>query len=138
MKIPRQTRYRKVQRMLGFCNSKRKNTSSLVFGLFGIKALHSGRIGSNTIETMRRTLTRRFRRTGKLWVRIFPHLATTAKPAEVRMGKGKGNPKTWVACIPAGQVLFEFTGVSPRLAKQAAESLRHKIGMKIQLVHQSK
>jgi large subunit ribosomal protein L16 len=131
MKIPRQTKYRKSHRKLTFCTARQNNMHHLHFGSFGIKALESGRLSSNNIEALRRTLTRRFKRTGKIWIRVFAHTSVTSKPAEVRMGKGKGNPKFWISLIPAGQILFEFSGISINLAKQATALVSRKIGLKV-------
>lgn len=130
---PKKTKFRKLQKgaaLRGCASSDHK----LNFGTFGIKSLTSGRLCSSTIETLRRALSRKFKRTGKIWIRVFPHLSVTKKPAEVRMGKGKGSPAFWLAKIPAGQILFEISGVSEDLVKQAVKLISGKISLKIKLI----
>ena len=134
MKIPKRTKFRKSHRNLTFCMSKQTNSHHLAFGSFGIKALEFGELPSSNIEILRRALTRKFRRSGKVWIRVFPHTPVTARPAEVRMGRGKGSPQYWTAMIPAGQIMFEFSGVSLRHAKQATELISAKMSMKVKLI----
>jgi large subunit ribosomal protein L16 len=114
---PKRTKYRKFQK--GKIGGKVSNTSSLSFGSFGIKSLEPGRISAQVLESARRAITRKLRRTGQVWIRVFPDISVSEKPAEVRMGKGKGNPSFWICRIKAGQVLFELEGMSLELAKQA-------------------
>ena len=114
---PKRTKYRKFQK--GQIGGKVSNKSSLSFGKFAMKSLEAGRLSSQVIEAVRRTMTRKLRRNGQIWIRIFPDISVSEKPAEVRMGKGKGNPSFWISRIKKGQVLFELDGISLELAKQA-------------------
>lgn len=129
---PKKTKYRKQQkgRLRGQCS----NLTQLTYGQYGIKALKAGVLSSTTIETLRRTLARTFNRSGKIWIKIFPDKIMTAKPAEVRMGKGKGAPSYWVARFKAGQILFELDGVACSLAQQAALNCAPKIPVAVQFV----
>jgi len=106
---PKRTKFRKFQK--GKFPGTNSNTTQLAFGQYGLKALESGRIPSRTLEAVRRVLTRKFKRTGQIWIRIFPDIAVSTKPAEVRMGKGKGAPSYWVCKIKQGQILFEMDGI---------------------------
>jgi large subunit ribosomal protein L16 len=114
---PKRTKYRKFQK--GQIGGKISNTSTLSFGKFAMKSLESGRISSQVIEAARRAMTRKLRRNGQIWIRVFPDISVSQKPAEVRMGKGKGNPSFWIARIKLGQILFELDGINLELAKQA-------------------
>jgi large subunit ribosomal protein L16 len=96
------------------------NQSNPSFGKFGIRALESGRLRLNTIEAVRRVITRKLKRSGQVWIRVYPDISVSAKPLEVRMGKGKGAPSYWICRIKAGQLLYEIDGVSPLIAKQAS------------------
>ena len=117
--LPSRTKYRKVHRGSRAGNATRGN--SLSFGEFGIQALGRGWMTSAQIEAARVAITRNMKRKGKVWIRVFPHKPVTKKPAETRMGKGKGGVEFWVAVIRPGTVLFEVSGVSATVAK---ESLR--------------
>lgn len=128
MYSPKRTKYRKYQK--GKIGGIKENTNSLKFGKFGVKSTEAARIPAHTIEAVRRIMTRKFKRTGQIWIRVFPDIPVTAKPAEVRMGKGKGVPTYWVCRVKAGQILFEMDGVSPQLAKQAAILAFHKLPIK--------
>jgi large subunit ribosomal protein L16 len=114
---PKRTKYRKQQK--GRAQSVESNQSNLSFGKYGIRALESGRLCLNTIEAVRRVITRKLKRSGQVWIRIYPDISVSAKPLEVRMGKGKGAPSYWICRIKAGQLLYEIDGVSSILAKQA-------------------
>ena len=129
---PKRTKFRKFQkgRVHGIVN----NTTKLVFGQYGFKALEAGRLPAKTLEAVRRILTRKFKRQGQIWIRVFPDSAVSEKPAEVRMGKGKGAPCFWVCRIKKGQILFEIDGVSPQLAKQAALLAHFKLPFKTQFI----
>nr|QGN73922.1 ribosomal protein L16 [prasinophyte sp. MBIC10622] len=129
---PKRSRYRKHQkgRVGGYAMS-----TDLSFGLYGIQALEEGRLSARVIEASRRTLTRKFRRTGQVWIRVFPDLAVSSKPAEVRMGKGKGAPSYWAARVKAGQMLFEMDGVSPAIASQAARLVSYKMPFSVRFVY---
>jgi len=122
---PRKTKYRKQQkgRMKG--NAQRGNT--LAFGSFGIKALESTWITARQIEAARQAVTRYMKREGQIWIRIFPDKPVTKKPAEVRMGKGKGAPELWVARVTPGRILFEAEGVPYGIAKEALRLAAQKL-----------
>ena len=115
---PKRTKYRKQQK--GRAQLVESNQSKLSFGRYGIRALESGRLRLNTIEAVRRVITRKLKRSGQVWIRVYPDISVSAKPLEVRMGKGKGGPSYWICRIKAGQLLYEFDGVSLTLAKQAS------------------
>ena len=125
---PKRTKFRKFQK--GRVKGILSNTTQLEFGQFGLKALESGRIPARTIEAVRRIITRKFKRMGQIWIRIFPDISVSSKPAEVRMGKGKGSPNFWICRVKKGQILFEMDGVSPQLAKQAALLAYYKLPIK--------
>jgi large subunit ribosomal protein L16 len=132
MLLPKRTKFRKYQK--GRIRGVKPNTTQLRFGRYGLKALDTGRIPARTLEAVRRVITRKFKRTGQIWIRIFPDIPISAKPAEVRMGKGKGSPSFWVARIQRGQILFEMDGISPQLAKQAAILAYYKLPIKTKFV----
>jgi len=114
---PRKTKFRRVQK--GRIKGMAQRGSNIAFGTFALKSLEPGRIRSNQIEAARVAITRYVKREGKLWIRIFPDKPITKKPAEVRMGKGKGAPEYWVAPIKPGRILFELDGVDKNTAKAA-------------------
>src|SRR4026207_1739088 len=122
---PKRTKHRKMQkgRMKG--DSKRGTTIS--FGTFGLKALDSVWLTNRQIESARQAMTRHMKREGNVWIRIFPDKPITKKPAEVRMGKGKGNPEYWAAVVQPGRILFEADGVSLQTAKEAFELAAQKL-----------
>ncbi|MFH0882988.1 MAG: 50S ribosomal protein L16 [bacterium] len=132
MLAPKRVKHRKVQkgRMRGL--AYRGNEVS--FGDFGIMTLEPGRITSRQIEAARVAMTRHVKRGGKVWIRIFPDKPITKKPAEVRMGKGKGSPEFWVAVVRPGRVMFELGGVEPALAKEALERAMHKLPVRTKIV----
>ena len=105
---PKRTKFRKFQK--GRVKGILANTTHLEFGEFGLKALESGRISAKTIEAVRRIITRKFKRMGQIWIRIFPDISVSSKPAEVRMGKGKGFPSFWVCLVKKGKILFDING----------------------------
>jgi large subunit ribosomal protein L16 len=111
--------------------------SDLNFGEFGLQAVECGKISSKQIEAARIAMTRHVKRGGKLWIRIFPDKPFTKKPAEVRMGKGKGSPEGWVAVIRPGRILYEMTGVSPEMAKEALRLASHKLPVKTRFIQRS-
>ena len=129
---PRRTKHRKIQK--GRVGGVVCNITQLQFGEYGLKALESGRIPARTLEAVRRVLTRKFKRTGHIWIRVFPDLAVSCKPAEVRMGKGKGAPSFWVCRVKRGQILFEMGGISSQLAKQASLVAYHKLPLRTQFL----
>jgi large subunit ribosomal protein L16 len=133
MLIPKKTKFRKY--MKGKIPSRSTNQTLLKFGLYGIKANTPGIITAKTIEAVRRAITRKFKRAGKIWITIFPSISITEKPLEVRMGKGKGKPSFWVCKVKAGQILFEMDGISLELAKQAGILAYHKLPIKTSFIY---
>lgn len=128
MLSPRRTKYRKYQR--GGKKGVQSNMTELQFGQYGLKALQNGQIHAKTLEAVRRVMTRHFKRTGQIWIRVFPDIVVTAKSAQVRMGKGKGSPSHWICRIQPGQILYEINGVPFSLAKQAVDLAYHKLPIK--------
>ena len=126
---PKKTKYRKQQK--GRAQSIESNQSHLSFGRYGIRALESGRLRLNTIEAVRRVLSRKLKRSGQIWIRVYPDISVSAKPLEVRMGKGKGAPSYWVCRIKAGQLLYEIDGVPSILAKQACLLAASKLPLSV-------
>jgi large subunit ribosomal protein L16 len=114
---PKRTKYRK--QFKGRIHGKAKGGFTLAFGAYGLKATDPGRISSRQIEAARRTITRHMKRLGKLWIRIFPDVPVSQKPAEVRQGKGKGTPEWWAARVKPGRIMFELDGVPRQLAIEA-------------------
>ena len=133
MLMPKRTKYRRVQK--GRIKGNATRGTRINFGDFGIKALEPGRLTSRQIEAARIALTRRMKRAGQVWIRIFPDKSMTKKAAETRMGKGKGSPEFWVAVVKPGRVLFEIGGsVSPELAKEALRLAQQKLPIKTKFV----
>ncbi|MDY6914949.1 MAG: 50S ribosomal protein L16 [Candidatus Cloacimonadota bacterium] len=132
MLAPQKVKYRKRQK--GRTKGLAHRGSTVSFGDYGIIALSPGWITSRQIEASRVVITRQMKRTGKLWIRIFPDKPITQKPAETRMGKGKGALEYWVAVIKPGRILFEFEGVEPSVAKEAARLVGHKLPIKTKLI----
>jgi len=114
---PKRTKYRKAHK--GRIHGKAKGGTQLNFGAYGLKAVTPGRLSARQIEAARRAITRHMKRVGKLWIRVFPDVPVSSKPAEVRQGKGKGNPEWWAARVKPGRVLFELEGVPHDLAREA-------------------
>lgn len=129
---PKRTKYRKFQK--GTFPGISGNQTALEFGEYGLKALEAGRIPSKTLEAIRRVFTRKFKRSGQIWIRVFPDKAVSTKPAEVRMGKGKGTPSFWVCKVNRGQILFEIDGISRSLAFQAAKLAYYKLPVKTKFI----
>ena len=133
MLMPKRTKYRRVQK--GRIKGNASRGTRINFGDFGIKALEPGRITSRQIEAARIAMTRRMKRAGRVWIRIFPDKSITKKPAETRMGKGKGSPEYWVAVVKPGRILFEIGGnVPPDLAKEALRLAQQKLPIKTKFV----
>ena len=132
MLMPKKVKFRKVQR--GRMKGKAWRGSSISFGEYGLKAMDCGWITSRQIEAARIAMTRFIKRGGKVWIRLFPDKPITKKPAETRMGKGKGAPEEWVAVIRPGKILFEMEGVGQEIARQAMRLAAHKIPMKTKFV----
>jgi large subunit ribosomal protein L16 len=135
MLMPRKVKHRKVQR--GRLSGKAKGGTLVSFGEYGIQALEPGWLSARQIEAARIAMTRHVKRGGKVWIRVFPDKPITAKPAETRMGSGKGNPEFWVAVIKPGRVLFELGGVGEVLAKEAMERAIQKLPIKARFVVRS-
>lgn len=128
MLMPKRVKFRKTHR--GRRKGKAVRGSKVNFGDFGLKALEPGWITSRQIEACRVALTRKMKRDGKVWIRIFPDKPVTKKPLETRMGKGKGAPEFWVAVVKPGRVLFEVAGVSQEVASEALRLAAHKLPIK--------
>lgn len=129
---PKRTKYRKSQR--GRVKGIATAGSTVAFGEIGLQALEPAWITARQIEASRRTITHHLRRGGKVWIRIFPDKVVTAKPAETRMGGGKGAPDHWVAVVRPGRMLFEVGGVARELAREALELAAHKLPIRTRLV----
>ena len=125
MLAPKRVRYRKQQK--GHLRGMATRGSALSFGDFGLKALGNGYATSRQIEAARVAITRHVKRGGKVWIRIFPDKPITKKPAETRMGKGKGSPEAWVAVIRPGRILYEIKGVPEAIAREALNLAAHKL-----------
>jgi len=117
MLMPKRTKFRKMQK--GRRRGLAQRGAKVSFGDFGLQALEAGWIKSRQIEAARVAITRKMKRAGQVWIRVFPDKPITLKPAETRMGKGKGNPEYWVAVVKPGRVLFEINGVNKELAREA-------------------
>ena len=135
MLSPKKVKYRKQQK--GKMRGMAWRGSNLNFGQFGLQAMECGTISSKQIEAARIAMTRHVKRGGKMWIRIFPDKPFTKKPAEVRMGKGKGAPEGWVAVIRPGRILYEMDGVPRELAKEALRLASHKLSVKTRFVERS-
>jgi large subunit ribosomal protein L16 len=135
MLAPQRVKYRKRQR--GRLRGLSQRGSNVSFGEYGLKALDSGRLTARQIEAARRAMTRKVKRGGKLWIRIFPDTPVSRKPAETRMGSGKGNPEFWVAPVKPGTMLFEMDGVTKEIAEAAFTLARHKLPLKMRIVSRS-
>jgi len=132
MLAPKKVKYRKRQK--GRRRGLAQRGNELNFGEYGVMALDAGWITSRQIESARVAITRKMKRAGKLWIRIFPDKPITKKPAETRMGKGKGAPEYWVAVVKPGRIMFEFEGIGLDIAKEASRLAGHKLPIKTKLV----
>ncbi len=132
MLLPRKTKYRKVQR--GRRRGTAKGQLTVQFGEYGLKALENGWITNRQIEAARIAMTRKMKRGGKVWINVFPDKSVTQKPAETRMGSGKGSPEGWVAVIKPGRIMFELAGVPEPLAKEALRLAGQKLSVKSKIV----
>ncbi|MFC1828853.1 50S ribosomal protein L16 [Thermodesulfobacteriota bacterium] len=135
MLSPKKVKFRKQQR--GRMKGVARRGSSLVFGEYALQATECGAISSRQIEAARIAMTRHVKRGGKIWIRIFPDKPITKKPAEVRMGKGKGAPEGWVAVVKPGKILYEMVGVDRDLAKEALRLAAHKLPVKTRFIERS-
>lgn len=125
MLMPKRVKYRKLHK--GRMGGKATRGASISFGDFGLQAAECGWITARQIEAARIAMTRHVKRGGKIWIRVFPHKSVTKKPAETRMGKGKGAPEGWVAVVKPGSVLYEMEGVTKEVAKEAFRLAAHKL-----------
>lgn len=132
MLMPKRVKYRKPHRrdLKGYA----KGGKFVAFGEFGLQALECAWITARQIEAARVAISRKMKKGGKIWIRIFPDTPFTKKPLETRMGKGKGNPEFWVAGVKRGRVMFEISGVSREIAEQAFRTASHKLPIKVRLV----
>src|SRR5437667_6404845 len=132
MLIPKRVKHRKQHR--GRMRGQAKGGTEVHFGDFGLLALEPGWITNRQIEAARVAMTRKIKRGGKVWINIFPDKPVTKKPAETRMGSGKGNPESWVAVVRPGRVMFELAGVPDQLARDAMRLAGHKLPVKTKIV----
>ena len=129
---PKKVKHRKMFK--GRLREKAMRGNTLAFGTFGLQAMSSGFLTARQIEAARIAMTRHAKRGGKVWIRIFPDKPTTKKPAEVRMGKGKGNLEAWVAPVKRGRMLYEMEGVDPQVAREALRLAAHKLPVRTRFV----
>ena len=132
MLLPKKTKFRKYQR--GRRRGYAKGQTTVQFGDYGLKALETGWVTNRQIEAARIAMTRKIKRGGKVWINVFPDKPTTQKPAETRMGSGKGSPEHWVAVVKPGRVMFELSGVSETLAREAMSRAAHKLPIKSKFI----
>ena len=132
MLMPKRTKYRRVQR--GRMKGTASRGNKIAYGEFGIQAMEPGWITGNQIEAARVAMTRYTKRGGQVWIKIFPDKPVTAKPAETRMGSGKGSPEYWVAVVKPGRVLFEIAGVPEETAREALRLASHKLPCKTKII----
>ena len=132
MLMPRKVKHRKVHR--GRRTGIAKGATTVSFGDYGIQALEPGWLTNRQIEAARIAMTRKIKRGGKVWINVFPDKPITQKPAETRMGSGKGNPEAWVAVVKPGRVMFELSGVPEPVAREAMRLAQHKLPIKTRFV----
>jgi large subunit ribosomal protein L16 len=132
MLVPKRVEHRKVHR--GRLTGKAKGGTELAYGQFGLQALEPAWITNRQIEAARIAMTRYIKRGGKVWIKIFPDKPITAKPAETRMGSGKGSPEYWVAVVKPGRIMFELSGVSEEIAREAMRLAAHKLPIKTKFI----
>lgn len=133
MLMPKRVKYRRPHRIY-YRGRKAKGGTEIVFGEWGLVATEGCWLTNRQIESARIAITRRMERQGQVWIKVFPHLAKTHKPLEVRMGSGKGAPETWVAVVKEGLVLFEIAGVSEEVAREALRLASHKLPCSTKIV----
>ena len=133
MLMPKRTKYRKTHK--GRMKGNAKGGTRVTFGDYGLQSLEAGWITSRQIEAARIAMTRAIKRGGKVWINVFPDKPITEKPAETRMGSGKGNPEYWVAVVKPGRVMFGMSGVDEELAREAMRLAGHKLPVKVKFVH---
>ncbi len=132
MLAPKRTKFRKAHK--GRIHGVSKGGTALNFGAYGLKALEPARVTARQIEAARRAITRHIRRAGRVWIRIFPDVPVSTKPAEVRMGSGKGNPEYWACRVAPGRIMFELDGIPVDLAKRAFELAAAKLPIKTRFI----
>ena len=132
MLAPKRSKYRKAHK--GRIHGAAKGGTTLNFGAFGLKAVDPGRITARQIEAARRTITRHIKRVGRVWIRVFPDVPVSTKPAEVRMGSGKGSPEYWVCRVKPGRIMFEVDGVTTETAREALTLGAAKLPVKTKIV----
>ncbi|AIL65582.1 Ribosomal protein L16 [Rickettsiales bacterium Ac37b] len=132
MLSPKKTKYRKAHK--GRIHGNAKGGTDLLFGAFGLKSLDPERVTARQIEAARRAVMRHMKRVGKLWIRIFPDVPVSKKPAEVRMGSGKGNPEFWVCRVHPGRIMFELDGVPEKIAREAFDKGAAKLPVRTKFV----
>jgi len=132
MLLPKRTKYRRPHRLS--YEGKAKGGTEVAFGEYGLQATTGAWITNRQIEAARIAMTRYMKRSGRVWIKIFPHQAKTAKPLEVRMGSGKGAPDTWVAVVKEGKIMFEVAGVSEEIAREALRLAAHKLPVRAKFV----
>ena len=132
MLSPKRTKFRK--QFKGRIHGAAKSGTTLAFGAFGLKAMEPERLNAREIEAARRAITRQMKRAGRVWIRIFPDVPVSKKPAEVRMGSGKGSPEYWVCRVKPGRIMFEIDGVQKSLAEEAFTLAAAKLPIKTRLV----
>ena len=132
MLSPKRTKFR--QAFKGRIHGLAKGGTALNFGAFGLKAMEPGRLTARQIEAARRAVTRHIKRAGKVWIRIFPDVPVSSKPAEVRMGKGKGSPEYWMCRVKPGRMMFELDGVDPVIAREAFDLAAAKLPIRCRFV----
>lgn len=135
MLVPAKTKYRKSQKGGKKITGVATSGNTLKFGSFGLKALESGKLNSRQIESSRKVITRYMKKSGKLWITIFPHIPVTKKPAEVRMGSGKGNVEYYIAKIQPGRVIFEIDGIDDVSAMTSLAKAAAKLPFKTKVIH---
>ncbi len=132
MLSPKRTKYRKAHK--GRVHGLAKGGTELNFGSYGLKATTTGRITARQIEAARRAITRRMKRAGRVWIRIFPDVPVSTKPTEVRMGKGKGSPEYWMARVKPGRIMFEVDGVDEVIAREAFDRGAAKLPVQTRII----
>lgn len=137
MLSPKKTKHRKQMKQVRHLQGKETRGCALAFGDFGLRAMESGWVTNKQIEAARVAMTRHIKRGGKVWIKVFPDKPLTKKPAETRMGSGKGSPEQWVAEVRAGRIIYEVTGVTPQIAKEALERAAAKLCLKCKVITRS-
>jgi len=134
MLLPKRVKFRRPHRQASKLKGKATKGNKIAYGDYALQALEPGWITNRQIEAARIAMTRYIRRGGKVWIMIFPHKALTAKPAETRMGSGKGSPEGWVAVVKPGRIMFELSGVAEEVAREAMRLAAHKLPVKTRFV----